>query len=71
MRGAPGQPKPRRLLTLDGETKPLGTWARERGMAPSTVAYRLTHGATVAEALCPLPQGFVRAVETYLAREEE
>ena len=71
MRGAPGRPKPRRLLTLNGVTHPLATWARVVGMPASTIAYRLNHGQTVEEALRPVPSGFVQAVEAYLAAHQE
>jgi len=71
MRGAPGTPKPRRLLTLDGVTHPLATWARLVGMAPSTIAWRLNHGQTVEEALQPVRSGFVRAVEAYLDAQQQ
>jgi len=71
MRGNHGRPKPRRLLTLNGVTHPLATWARVVGMPASTSAYRLNHGQTVEEAFQPVQSGFVRAVAAYLETQEK
>lgn len=46
---------PPRLLTLQGETLPLRTWAKRLGIKCSTVRERLKRGWTVQRALTPLP----------------
>lgn len=40
-----------RLITYNGETKPLIKWARETGMLPTTLRLRLDRGWTVERAL--------------------
>ena len=40
-----------RLLTVNGETKPLAEWAEEQNLAPSTIFYRLAQGMSETEAV--------------------
>lgn len=41
------------FLTLNGETKPLLTWANERGLKVTTIRARIRRGWTVEETLNP------------------
>lgn len=43
------------LLTYKGRTQTVAQWAREMGIGPKTIAYRLRQGASIGEALTKIP----------------
>ncbi|HEY5870048.1 MAG TPA: hypothetical protein VI542_31525 [Candidatus Tectomicrobia bacterium] len=78
MRGNPGTPRPRVLLTYQGQTQPLAVWARSRGMSPQLLGWRLRHGWSIERALTTSSRlddlhrsKFVQAVTAYLTSQED